>query len=190
MCFFHLGDKRHLGKTNNQTTTKQKGFEIALYRVFRHKSACFWSRRVLVCITPVFNLGSRKPTLSLIRSWFCDKQRSGVRVLNWIHMRTWVRGGELDTGCADTVITAQDRFTDAVRGNCWGLSPVSSTAPPRCRWPGRRSGDDRTPASPLPDASVWLWHLFALRGGSELNISAEAGAQELFITLNIYFSSL
>lgn len=53
-----------------------------------------------------------------------------------------------------------------------------------------RAGDDRVPGLPFLDASVRLRRLFALRGGSELNISAGAEAQELFITLNICFSSL
>ena len=54
----------------------------------------------------------------------------------------------------------------------------------------RAAGDDRAPGLPFLDASVRLRRLFVLGGGSELNISAGSEAQELFITLNICFSSL
>lgn len=54
----------------------------------------------------------------------------------------------------------------------------------------RAASDDREPGLPFLDASVRLRRLFVLRGGSELNISAGSEAQELFITLNICFSSL
>lgn len=52
VCFFHLGDKRHL--------EKKTGLKIALYCVFQYKFSWFWRHRALVYIIPSFTLGSQK----------------------------------------------------------------------------------------------------------------------------------